>query len=60
MLLTFIGHSTGELEILAKEGTYTQRQMAKELGVDQSTISREWKRGKTQQMNSDRTIILST
>ena len=55
MLLTFIGHSTGELEILAKEGTYTQRQMAKELGVDQSTISREWKRGKTQQMNSDRT-----
>lgn len=45
----------GELEILAKEGTYTQRQMAKELGVDQSTISRELKRGKTQQMNSDRT-----
>lgn len=31
----------GKLEVLAKEGTYTQRQMAKELGVDQSTISRE-------------------
>src|SRR5690625_3507004 len=28
--------------------------MAKELGVDQSTISRELKRGKTQQMNSNR------
>lgn len=44
----------GKLEILAKEGTYTQGQMAKELGVDQSTISRELKRGKTQQMNSNR------
>lgn len=40
----------GELEILAKEGNYTQAQMAKELGVSQLTISRELKRGRTQQI----------
>lgn len=42
----------GKLEILAKEGIYTQQEMANELGVSQSTISRELKRGRTQQMNS--------
>lgn len=46
----------GKLEILAKEGRYTQAQMAKIIGVNQSTISRELKRGRTRQMNSERTF----
>jgi len=43
----------GKLDILAKEGRYTQAQMAKLIGVNQSTISRELKRGRTRQMNSE-------
>lgn len=40
----------GRLEELAKEGKLNQTQMAKELGVDQSTVSRELRRGKVRQM----------
>lgn len=45
----------GRLEELAKQGIYTQAQMAEILGVNQSTISRELKRGKTRQMAYDHT-----
>lgn len=45
----------GRLEEMAKNGDYTQAQMAKELSVNQSTISRELKRGRTRQMAYDRT-----
>lgn len=45
----------GRLEEMNKNGDYTQSQIAKELGVNQSTISRELKRGRTRQMASDRT-----
>lgn len=45
----------GQLEAMAKEGKYTQIEMAQELGVSQSTISRELKRGRTRQMNSNHT-----
>src|SRR5690625_2358904 len=45
----------GRLEEMAKQDIYTQEQMAKELGVNQSTISRELKRGRTRQMAYDRT-----
>jgi len=45
----------GRLEEMAKNGNYTQVQMAKELGVNQSTISRELKRGRTRQMAYDHT-----
>jgi len=44
------------LEILAKEGTYTQEKMAEELGFSQSTVSRELRRGRTRQMNTNRTF----
>lgn len=44
----------GKLEQLAKVGSYTQEQMAAELGVNQSTVSRELKRGRTTQMASGR------
>jgi len=44
----------GRLEEMAKSGQYTQKAMAKALGVNQSTISRELKRGKTTQINSQR------
>src|SRR5699024_962978 len=44
----------GRLEEMAKNADYTQSQMAQELGVSQSTISRELKRGRTQQMAYDR------
>src|SRR5699024_837972 len=45
----------GRLEELAKQGIYTQVQMAEILGVNQSTISRELKRGRTRQMAYDHT-----
>jgi len=45
----------GRLEELAKQGIYTQVQMAEILGVNQSTISRELKRGRTRQMDYDHT-----
>ena len=38
---------------MEREGRYTQAQMAKIIGVNQSTISRELKRGRTRQMNSE-------
>lgn len=44
----------GRLEEMARKGGYTQTEMAKELGINQSTISRELKRGRTQQMATDR------
>lgn len=46
----------GRLEEMKKSGDLTQVQMAIELGVTQSTISRELKRGNTRQMASNRTI----
>lgn len=55
MLLTFIGHSTGGIRDFSEGRDIHPKTNGKELGVDQSTISRELKRGKTQQMNSDRT-----
>lgn len=42
----------GKLEQMIKEGCYTQTEMAKELGVNQSTISREIKRGTVEQVDS--------
>ena len=45
----------GRLEEMAKRDDYTQTKMATELGVDQSTISRELKRGRTRQMAYNRT-----
>ena len=45
----------GRLEEMARQGTYTQAEMAQELDVSQSTISRELKRGRTRQMGSNRT-----
>lgn len=45
----------GRLEEMNKQGIYTQAKMAKELGVNQSTISRELKRGRTRQMSYNRT-----
>ena len=39
----------GKLEQMAKIGTYKQAEMARELGVSQSTVSRELKRGRTRQ-----------
>ncbi|MDF0728511.1 IS30 family transposase [Cytobacillus sp. S13-E01] len=45
----------GRLEEMARQGTYTQAEMAQELNVSQSTISRELKRGRTRQMASNRT-----
>lgn len=45
----------GRLEEIVKKGDYTQTKMATERGVDQSTISRELKRGRTRQMAYDRT-----
>lgn len=44
----------GRLQAMYEEGSYTQTQMAQKLGVSQSTISRELKRGMTQQMDYDR------
>lgn len=44
----------GRIEELAKSG-YTQVQIAKEIGVNQSTISRELRRGRTIQMKYNRT-----
>ena len=41
----------GMLEQMAKSGTYTQAEMARELGVSQSTVSRELKRGRTRQLD---------
>lgn len=41
----------GRLEEMAKSGNHTQEQMAKELGINQSTVSRELKRGRTRQMD---------
>lgn len=46
----------GRLEEMSKAKVFTQTQMAKELGVNQSTISRELKRGRTSQMTTDRTF----
>lgn len=45
----------GRLEEMDKNGVYTQAQMAEELGVNQSTISRELKRGRTRQMSYNHT-----
>ena len=45
----------GRLEEMTKIGDYTQAEMAKELNITQSTISRELKRGRTRQMASNRT-----
>lgn len=42
----------GMLAQMIKEGSYTQIEMAKELGVSQSTISREIKRGTVEQLNT--------
>jgi len=44
----------GKLEQMAKSGTYTQAKMASELGVSQSTVSRELRRGRTRQLDSQR------
>lgn len=44
----------GRLEEMAKEGKLSQAKMALELGVDQSTVSRELRRGKVHQMAYDR------
>ncbi|SFH89914.1 helix-turn-helix domain-containing protein, partial [Pisciglobus halotolerans] len=44
----------GRLEEMAKEGKLSQTKMALELGVDQSTVSRELRRGKVRQMAYDR------
>lgn len=44
----------GKLEQLAKCGTYTQAEMACELRVSQSTVSRELRRGKTRQLDYQR------
>lgn len=41
----------GKLEQMAKIGTYKQAEMARELGVSQSTVSRELKRGRTRQLD---------
>lgn len=41
----------GKLEQMAKSGTYKQAEMARELGVSQSTVSRELKRGRTRQLD---------
>uniref|UniRef100_UPI0035A1AD19 helix-turn-helix domain-containing protein n=1 Tax=Jeotgalibaca porci TaxID=1868793 RepID=UPI0035A1AD19 len=41
----------GKLEQMAKSGTYKQAEMARELGVNQSTVSRELKRGRTRQLD---------
>jgi len=41
----------GKLEQMAKCGTYTQTEMACELGVSQSTVSRELRRGRTRQLD---------
>ena len=41
----------GMLEQMAKSGTYTQAEMARELGVSQPTVSRELKRGRTRQLD---------
>lgn len=46
----------GRLEEMARAGIFTQAEMAQELGVGQSTISRELKRGRTRQMASNRTF----
>lgn len=45
----------GRLEEMAKQNIYTQEQMAKKIGVSQSTISRELRRGRTRQMAYDQT-----
>lgn len=45
----------GRLEEMACTGNFTQTEMANELGVSQSTISRELKRGRTCQMSTNRT-----
>lgn len=45
----------GRLEEMARTGNYTQAEMAKELNVSQSTVSRELRRGRTRQMASNRT-----
>lgn len=41
----------GKLEEMARLGTYTQKEMGLRLGVNQSTISRELRRGRTRQMD---------
>ena len=46
----------GRLEEMTKSGDFIQVQMAIELSVTQSTISRELKRGNTRQMASNRTV----
>src|SRR5690625_2061054 len=45
----------GSLEEMARAGTYTQTEMAQELNISQSTVSRELKRGRTRQMSTNRT-----
>lgn len=45
----------GQIEAVAKEGKYTQVEMARELRVNQSTISRELRPGRTRQMRSNHT-----
>jgi len=45
----------GRLEEMSKEGKLTQAEMAKELGVNQSTVSRELRRGRIRQMRSNHT-----
>ena len=44
----------GKLEQMVKSGTYTQAEMACELGVSQPTVSRELKRGRTRQLDYQR------
>ena len=44
----------GKLDAMVREGNKTQTKMAQELGVSQSTVSRELRRGKIRQMAYDR------
>lgn len=45
----------GRLQEMVNQGEMTQAEMAEALGVSQSTVSRELKRGRTTQMQSDLT-----
>lgn len=45
----------GRLEELTRQGIHTQAEMAEMIGVSQSTISRELKRGRVRQMKSNHT-----
>ena len=40
----------GQLQVMYRSSLYTQKEMADILGVSQSTISRELKRGMTEQV----------